>query len=133
LFVHPLSAVELHGEPVEPSVVQWTAFAPLPCLGHESVPHSPLPPGQVTSHLQAFEQSIVPHAPDAPHVTLHVEPLAHEMLGHALAVLHVNVQSQPVGHVSGALHECVASHVTSQVFSASSQLVQSAGQLWTMQ
>jgi hypothetical protein len=99
-----------------PSVVQRIRFAPLPTVGQLGALQAPV--AHVRSHAQAAPQSTVSHASVPEHVTMQVDPAA--------------VQVQPDGQVTWPqLVELV--HSARQVFFASSQVVQSLGQLGTTQ
>jgi hypothetical protein len=112
------SAVLVTPPPQLPALVHKTVHAEPP---HVTPPAHALAPEHVTSHEDAFEQSIFPpHAP-APHVTAHGVPL-----GQAIGALQPPVFEQsnvhvPATHVPGDGHE-----VEHPLFAASASVPASA-------
>ena len=137
--LQPGSAVDEHGGPSLPSVVQYV----WPCFGHDVAPQSP--DAHATSHAHEFSQETLPHADAAEQVTLHLPvpqliapqadaaehvtshaELAQSIEPHAFDMLHVIAHAKPAGHVIAAPVCPVTLHSGGDI--ARSQLVQGAGQ-----
>ncbi len=72
--------------------------APIRPVGHVFAPQSPV--GHVTEHEHAVEQSIVPHAFEPLHLTLHASG-PHVMSPHAPVPVHVMSHLKPAGQSIG--------------------------------